>query len=39
MNKKKLTGEKLKIKRLKIKHRFIIPGDSKRNREVGVRIF
>jgi hypothetical protein len=30
---KKLTGEKLKIKKLKIKHKIIIPGDSRRNRE------
>jgi hypothetical protein len=30
---KKLTGEKLKVKRSKIKHKIIMQGNSKRNRE------
>jgi hypothetical protein len=30
---KKLAREKLKVRRLKIRHRVIMPGDSRRNRE------
>jgi hypothetical protein len=33
LGKKKLIGERLKVKNSRIKHRVIIPGDSKRNRE------
>jgi hypothetical protein len=33
LGKRKLTGERLKIKRSRIKHRVIIPEDPKRNRE------
>jgi hypothetical protein len=31
LRKRKLIREKLKVKRMKIKHRVIIPGDLKRN--------
>jgi hypothetical protein len=33
LGKRKLTGEKLKVKKSKIKHRVIILGDAKKNRE------
>jgi hypothetical protein len=33
LGKRKLIGEKLKVKRSRIKHRVIIPGDPKKNRE------
>jgi hypothetical protein len=33
LGKRKLIGEKLKVKRLEIKHKVIIPGDPNMNRE------
>jgi hypothetical protein len=32
--KKKLTGEKLKVKKSRMKHEVIITGNSKKNREI-----
>jgi hypothetical protein len=39
LGKRKLTGEKSKVKRSKIKHKMLIPGDKNMISKIRIRIF